>query len=103
MEKTLVEKDLGLPKLFDLRELLDTLELTPLQIEKKTFFSTFYGMTEGQIRYKGRNSSLVKTGRFGENSCLYYLFYKDIKGYYLFLFNDEKECFQACFFCKISN
>lgn len=101
MEKTLVKQSLNLPKLFDLKELLDTLKFTPTQIRNMKGVPSLEGLTERQIRLRGCNSRLVKTDRFGVNSCLYYLLFKDIKGLHLFLFNGDKECFQAYFFSNI--
>lgn len=101
MEKTLVEQSLNLPKLFDFKELLDTLKLMPVQVRNMKGIPSLQGLTEKQIRLKGRNSKLVKTDRFGVNSCLYYLLFKDIKGLYLFLFNGDKECFRAYYFSSI--
>lgn len=101
MEKTLVEQSLSLPELFDLNELVSTLKITPGQLEHAKGMLTLEGLTESQIRLKGRMYDLVKTGWFGVNSSLYYLLFQDRKGYYLCLFNGDRECFRALFFTSL--
>lgn len=97
MEKTLVEQ-LDLPKLFDLNELVSTLKITPEQLEHARGLLCLEGLTEMEIRRKQGNLRFVKSDRFGVNQCLYYLLFKNVKGYYLCLFNGDRECFRALFF-----
>ena len=47
------------------------------------------GLTEKQVRQKLSNAKIIGTNRFGINSCLYYIFFEDVKGRYLCLFNGE--------------
>ncbi len=56
------------------------------------------GLTEKQVRQKLSHSKIIRTNRFGVNSCLYYILFEDVKGRYLCLFNSDKECFRALFF-----
>lgn len=101
MEKTLVKQSLNLPELFDLNKLVSTLKITPGQLEHAKGMLSLEGLTERQIRLKGRNYDLIKTGRFGVDLSLYYLLFQDRKGYYLCLFNGDRECFRALFFHSI--
>ena len=59
------------------------------------------GLTENQVRQKLSCSKIIKTNKFGVNSCLYYIFSEDVKGKTLCLFNGDKECFRALFFNSI--
>lgn len=56
------------------------------------------GLTENQVRKKLSHSKIIKTNKFGANFCLYYIFFEDVKGRYLCLFNGDKECFRVLFF-----
>ena len=59
------------------------------------------GLTEKQVRQKLSHAKIIGTNRFGINSCLYYIFFEDVKGRYLCLFNGDRECFRALFFSKV--
>lgn len=102
MEKTLKKQSLNYlsntPNLFDLKELLSSLKITPGQIDNMCYLPFEEGLTERQIRFRGRKCKFKETGRFGVGSCLYYWLFKDNKGAYLFLFNGDRECFRALFF-----
>lgn len=99
MEKTLKELSLkclsNLPKLFDLNELLSSLKITTEQKKNMKCLFLIEGLTERQVRKKLSRSAIIKTNKFGVNHCLYYIFFKDAKGYSLCLFNGDKECFKA--------
>ena len=56
---------------------------------------------EKQVRQKLSHAKIIGTNRFGINSCLYYIFFEDVKGRYLCLFNGDRECFRALFFSKV--
>jgi hypothetical protein len=105
MEKTLKKQSLnGLsstPKLFDLKELLGSLKITPGQMGNMKGLVYLEGLTENQVRQKLSRSKIIKTNKFGVNSCLYYIFSEDVKGKTLCLFNGDKECFRALFFNSI--
>lgn len=105
MEKTLKKQSLNglsnVPKLFDLKELLGSLKITPGQIENMKGLVYLEGLTENQVRQKFSRSKIIKTNKFGVNSCLYYIFFEDVKGKSLCLFNGDKECFRALFFSSI--
>ena len=102
MEKTLVKQSLSLPELFDLNKLVSTLKITSGQLEHAKGMLSLEGLTERQIRSKGRNYDLIKTGRFGVDLSLHYLlFLEERKGYYLCLFNSDRECFRALFFSSL--
>lgn len=105
MEKTLKEQSFeclsNAPALFDLKELLCTLKITPGQQEHARELLCLEGLTEFEIRRKLGNLRFVKSDRFGVNRCLYYLLFKDAKGSYLCLFNGDKECFRALLFQDI--
>lgn len=102
MEKTLKEQSFeclsNAPKLFDLKDLLCTLKVTPGQIENMKGLFYLEGLTENQVRQKFSRSKIIKTNKFGVNSCLYYIFFEDVRGRFLCLFNGDKECFRALFF-----
>lgn len=104
MEKTLKKQSLNglsnVPKLFDLKELLGSLKITPGQMENMKGLVYLEGLTENQVRQKLSRSKIIKTNKFGVNSCLYYIFFEDVKGKTLCLFNGDKECFRALFFCN---
>lgn len=59
------------------------------------------GLTEKQVRQKLSHSRITSTNKFGVNSCLYYVFFEDVNGKYLCLFNGDKECFRALYFNSI--
>lgn len=105
MEKTLKKQSLNglsnVPKLFDLKELLGSLKTTPGQMENMKGLVYLEGLTENQVRQKLSRSKIIKTNKFGVNSCLYYIFFEDVKGKTLCLFNGDKECFRALFFNSI--
>lgn len=105
MEKTQRKQSLNslsnTPKLFDLNELLSSLKITPGQMENMKGLIYIEGLTEKQVRQKLSHSKIIRTNRFGVNSCLYYIFFEDVKGRYLCLFNSDKECFRALFFSKV--
>lgn len=86
------------PKLFDLEELLRSLNITPEQMKNMKELIYLEGLTERQVRSKLSHSKIIKTNRFGDSSCLYYLLFEDVKGRYLCLFNGDRECFRALFF-----
>lgn len=86
------------PKLFDLNELLSSLKITPGQMGNMKGLIYIEGLTEKQVRQKLSHSKIIRTNRFGVNSCLYYILFEDVKGRYLCLFNSDKECFRALFF-----
>mgnify|MGYP000740453289 FL=1 len=100
MEKTQRKQSLNClsntPKLFDLKELLSSLKITPGQMGNMKGLIYIEGLTEKQVRQK-----LSHANRFGINSCLYYIFFEDVKGRYLCLFNGDRECFRALFFSKV--
>ena len=105
MEKTLKKQSLNrlsnVPKLFDLKELLCSLKITPGQMKNMKGLILLEGLTESQVRQKLSRSKIIKTNKFGVNSCLYYIFFEDVKGKSLCLFNGDKECFRALFFSNI--
>lgn len=102
MEKTQKKQSLNclsnVPKLFDLKELLGSLKITPGQMENMKGLVYLEGLTENQVRQKLSRSKIIKTNKFGVNSCLYYIFFEDVRGRFLCLFNGDKECFRALFF-----
>ena len=102
MEKTQRKQSLNClsntPKLFDLNELLSSLKITPGQMGNMKGLIYIEGLTEKQVRQKLSHSKIIRTNRFGVNSCLYYILFEDVKGRYLCLFNSDKECFRALFF-----
>ena len=102
MEKTQRKQSLNFlsdtPKLFDLKELLSSLKITPGQMENMKGLVYLEGLTENQVRQKISRSKIIKTNKFGVNSCLYYIFFEDVRGCFLCLFNGDKECFRALFF-----
>ena len=102
MEKTQRKQSLNClsntPKLFDLNELLSSLKITPGQMGNMKGLIYSEGLTEKQVRQKLSHSKIIRTNRFGVNSCLYYILFEDVKGRYLCLFNSDKECFRALFF-----
>lgn len=89
------------PKLFELKDLLGSLKITPGQMENMKGWIYLEGLTENQVRQKLSRSKIIKTNKFGVNSCLYYIFFEDVKGKTLCLFNGDKECFRALFFNSI--
>lgn len=89
------------PKLFDLKELLSSLKITPGQMGNMKGLIYIEGLTEKQVRQKLSHAKIIGTNRFGINSCLYYIFFEDVKGRYLCLFNGDRECFRALFFSKV--
>ena len=101
MEKTQRKQSLNClsntPKLFDLKELLSSLKITPGQMGNMKGLIYIEGLTEKQVR----QAKIIGTNRFGINSCLYYIFFEDVKGRYLCLFNGDRECFRALFFSKV--
>lgn len=105
MEKTLKKQSLSClsntPKLFELKDLLGSLKITPEQMENMKGWIYLEGLTENQVRQKLSRSKIIKTNKFGVNSCLYYIFFEDVKGKTLCLFNGDKECFRALFFNSI--
>jgi hypothetical protein len=105
MEKTQRKQSLNFlsdtPKLFDLKELLSSLKITPGQMENMKGLIYIEGLTEKQVRQKLSHSKIIRTNKFGVNSCLYYIFFEDVKGRYLCLFNGDRECFIALFFSKV--
>lgn len=105
MEKTQRKQSLNrlpnTPKLFDLKELLSSLKITPGQMGNMKGLIYLEGLTEKQVRQKLSHSRIIRTNKFGVNSCLYYIFFEDVKGRYLCLFNSDKECFRALFFNDI--
>lgn len=105
MEKTQKKQSLNslsnVPKLFDLKELLGSLKTTPGQMENMKGLVYLEGLTENQVRQKLSRSKIIKTNKFGVNSCLHYIFFEDVKGKTLCLFNGDKECFRALFFNSI--
>lgn len=102
MEKTLKEQSLtslsNVPKLFDLKALLNTLHITSGQTENMRCLFLLEGLTENEVRQRLSHSAIIKTDKFGVNLCLYYIFFEDVKGRSLCLFNGDKECFRAYFF-----
>lgn len=105
MEKTQRKQSLNFlsdtPMLFDLKELLSSLKITPGQMENMKGLIYIEGLTEKQVRQKLSHSKIIRTNRFGVNSCLYYILFEDVKGRYLCLFNGDRECFRALFFSKV--
>lgn len=105
MEKTQRKQSLNClsntPKLFDLKELLSSLKITPGQMGNMKGLIYIEGLTEKQVRQKLSHAKIIGTNRFGINSCLYYIFFEDVKGRYLCLFNGDRECFRALFFSKV--
>lgn len=102
MEKTQLKQSLNClsntHKLFDLKELLSSLKITSGQMENMKELIYLEGLTEKKVRQKLSHSKIIKTDRFGVNSCLYYILFEDVKGRYLCLFNGDKECFRVLFF-----
>ena len=100
MEKTQRKQSLNClsntPKLFDLKELLSSLKITPGQMGNMKGLIYIEGLTEKQVRQKLSHAKII-----GINSCLYYIFFEDVKGRYLCLFNGDRECFRALFFSKV--
>ena len=105
MEKTQRKQSLNClsntPKLFDLKELLSSLKITPGQMGNMKGLIYIEGLTEKQVRQKLSHAKIIGTNRFGINSCLYCIFFEDVKGRYLCLFNGDRECFRALFFSKV--
>ena len=105
MEKTQRKQSLNClsntPKLFDLKELLSSLKITPGQMGNMKGLIYIEGLTEKQVRQKLSHAKIIGTNRFGINSCLYYIFFEDVKGRYLCLLNGDRECFRALFFSKV--
>ena len=103
MEKTQRKQSLNFlsdtPKLFDLKELFSSLKITPGQMENMKGLIYIEGLTEKQVRQKLSHSKIIRTNKFGVNSCLYYIFFEE--GRYLCLFNGDRECFIALFFSKV--
>lgn len=89
------------PKLFDLNELLSSLKITPGQMGNMKGLIYIEGLTEKQVRQRLSHAKIIRTNKFGVNSCLYYIFFEDVKGRYLCLFNGDRECFRALFFSKV--
>ncbi len=89
------------PKLFDLKELLSSLKITPGQQGNMKELIYIEGLTEKQVRQKLSHSKIIKTNKFGVNFCLYYIFFEGVKGRSLCLFNGDRECFRALFFNSI--
>lgn len=105
MEKTQRKQSLNClsntPKLFDLNELLRSLKITPGQMENMKGLIYIEGLTEKQVRQRLSHAKIIRTNKFGVNSCLYYILFEDVKGRYLCLFNGDRECFRALFFSKV--
>ena len=105
MEKTQRKQSLNClsntPKLFDLNELLSSLKITPGQMENMKGLIYIEGLTEKQVRQRLSHAKIIRTNKFGVNSCLYYILFEDVKGRYLCLFNGDRECFRALFFSKV--
>ena len=78
--------------------LASSLKITPGQMGNMKGLIYIEGLTEKQVRQKLSHSKIIRTNRFGVNSCLYYILFEDVKGRYLCLFNSDKECFRALFF-----
>lgn len=91
----------NIPKLFDLKELLVALSITSKQMEDMKGLIHLEGLTENQVRQKFSHSKIIKTNRFGIGLRLYCIFFEDVKGKTLCLFNGDKECFRALFFNSI--
>lgn len=105
MEKTQRKQSLNClsntPKLFDLKELLNSLKITPVQVGNMKGLIYIEGLTEKQVRQKLSHAEIIRTNKFGVNSCLYYIFFEGVNGRYLCLFNGDRECFRALFFNKV--
>ena len=86
MEKTQRKQSLNslsnTPKLFDLNELLSSLKITPGQMENMKGLIYIEGLTEKQVRQKLSHAKIIRTNKFGVNSCLYYILFEDVKGRY---------------------
>ena len=105
MERTRKEQSLQTvsdtpKKLFDMEYLLEKINIPPIKMENMKCLPHLEGLTEGQIRLRGFDYHFVQTGLFGVHLCLCFLLYEDRKGYYLFLINDDRECFRALYFSK---
>ena len=94
MEKTQRKQSLNClsntPKLFDLKELLSSLKITPGQMGNMKGLIYIEGLTEKQVRQKLSHAKIIGTNRFGINSCLYYIFFEDVKGRYLLFSKDPR-------------
>ena len=105
MEKTQRKQSLNClsntPKLFDLKELLSSLKITPGQMGNMKGLIYIEGLTEKQVRQKLSISKIIITNRFRFNACLYSILFEYVKGRYLCLFNGDRECFRALFFSKV--
>lgn len=105
MEKTLKEQSLeclsNAPKLFDLKDLLCSLKITPGQMENMRYLPFIEGLAENQVRQKFSHSKIIKTDKFGVDFRLYYIFFESAKGRSLCLFNGDNECFRALYFNNI--
>ena len=86
MEKTQRKQSLNClsntPKLFDLNELLSSLKITPGQMENMKGLIYIEGLTEKQVRQRLSHAKIIRTNKFGVNSCLYYILFEDVKGRY---------------------
>ena len=97
MEKTQRKQSLNClsntPKLFDLNELLSSLKITPGQMGNMKGLIYIEGLTEKQVRQKLSHSKIIRTNRFGVNSCLYYILFEDEKSliYKLLIFSYRGE------------
>lgn len=84
MEKTQRKQSLNClsntPKLFDLKELLSSLRSPPDKWGNMKGLIYIEGLTEKQVRQKLSHAKIIGTNRFGINSCLYYIFFEDVKG-----------------------
>ena len=84
--------------LFNLKELLDHLSITPFQYKNATGLISLEGLSDYSIRQKLKNATFISTGNFGPDSCLYFLYFIFRNGCCLCLFNGDEECFRALFF-----
>ncbi|EPE0582940.1 hypothetical protein ACSF4G_005197, partial [Escherichia coli] len=69
MEKTQRKQSLNClsntPKLFDLKELLSSLKITPGQMGNMKGLIYIEGLTEKQVRQKLSHAKIIGTNRFG--------------------------------------
>lgn len=109
MEKTQRKQSLNClsntPKLFDLNELLSSLKITPGQMGNMKGLIYIEGLTEKQVRQKLSHSKIIRTNRFGVNSCLYYILFEDEKSliYKLLIFSNRGGEFKFVFLHALNN
>jgi len=63
------------------------------------------GLTEKQVRQKLSHSKIIRTNRFGVNSCLYYILFEDEKSliYKLLIFSNRGGEFKFVFLHVLNN